>query len=90
MKNFETENLKIRKFKMEDVEDVHRNLATESQLAECLGYNIHKSIHETETMVASLYYLLKGIYITYINAKDKNIALPERDNVAELFKRKII
>lgn len=54
MKNFETENLKIRKFKMEDVEDVHRNLATESQLAECLGYNIHKSIHETEAMVASL------------------------------------
>lgn len=54
MKNFETKNLKIRKFRMEDVEDVHKNLATESELAECLGYNIHKSMHETEIMVSSL------------------------------------
>ena len=54
MRDFETKNLFIRKFKMEDVEDVHKNLATEKELAECYGYNIHKSIHETETMVASL------------------------------------
>lgn len=53
MRDFETKNLKIRKFRIEDVEDVHKYLATESELAECLGYNIHKSIHETETMVAS-------------------------------------
>ena len=54
MKDFETKNLKIRKFRMEDVEDVHKNLATESKLTECLGYNIHKSLHETEIMVESL------------------------------------
>lgn len=54
MKDFETKNLKIRKFRMEDVEDVHKNLATESKLTECLGYNIHKTMHETEVMVASL------------------------------------
>lgn len=54
MRDFETKNLRIRKFRMEDVEDVHKNLATESKLTECLGYNIHKSIHETEVMVASL------------------------------------
>lgn len=54
MKNFETKNLKIRKYRIEDVEDVHKNLATESELAECLGYNIHKSMHETEIMVSSL------------------------------------
>lgn len=54
MQDFETKNLKIRKFRMEDVEDVHKNLATEKELTECLGYNIHKSIHETETMVESL------------------------------------
>lgn len=54
MRDFETKNLKIRKFRMEDVEDVHKNLATERELTECLGYNIHKSIHETEVMVASL------------------------------------
>lgn len=54
MRDFETKNLKIRKFRMEDVEDVYKNLATESELADCLGYNMHKSIHETEVMVASL------------------------------------
>ena len=54
MRDFETKNLKIRKFRMEDVEDVHKNLATESKLTECLGYNIHKTMHETEVMVASL------------------------------------
>ena len=53
MREFETKNLKIRKFRMEDVEDVHKNLATETELAECLGYHIHKSIHETEVMVDS-------------------------------------
>lgn len=53
MKEFETENLIIRKFKIEDVADVHKNLATEQELADCLGYNIHKSMHETEKMVAS-------------------------------------
>lgn len=53
MKNFETKNLEIRKFKKEDVESVHKNLATEKQLADCLGYNIHKTISETEVMVES-------------------------------------
>ena len=53
MKNFETKNLKIRKFRIEDVEDVHKNLATEKALAECLGYTLHTNIHETEVMVDS-------------------------------------
>lgn len=53
MRNFETKNLKIRKFAMKDVEDVHKNLATEKELADCLGYTVHKSIHETEIMVDS-------------------------------------
>ncbi len=54
MKDFETKNLLIRKFKMEDVEDVYKNLATEKELADCYGYTMHNSIHETEVMVASL------------------------------------
>lgn len=53
MKDFETKNLKIRKFKIEDAGDVYKNLATEKELAECLGYNIHKSMQETETMISS-------------------------------------
>lgn len=53
MRNFETKNLVIRKFKMEDAEDVHKYLATETKLVDCMGYNIHKSIAETEKMVSS-------------------------------------
>ena len=47
MKNFETKNLVIRKFKMEDAEDVHKYLATETKLVDCMGYNMHENISET-------------------------------------------
>lgn len=53
MKDLETKNLKIRKFKMSDAEDVHKYLATEEKLADCLDYNIHKNIEETNTMITS-------------------------------------
>lgn len=53
MKDLETKNLKIRKFKMSDAEDVHKYLATEKELADCLDYNIHKNIEETKTMIKS-------------------------------------
>lgn len=53
MKDLETKNLKIRKFKMSDAEDVHKYLATEEKLADCLDYNIHKNIEETRTMIKS-------------------------------------
>lgn len=53
MKDFETKNLKIRKFKIEDAKDVYTNLATDKRLRECLGYNIHKNIEETKAMINS-------------------------------------
>ena len=53
MKDLETKNLKIRKFKIEDAEDIYKNLATEKKLEKCLGYNIHHSIEETRKMVSS-------------------------------------
>ena len=53
MKDLETKNLKIRKFKMEDVEDVYHNLATIKELKNCSGYNIHKNIYETTAMISS-------------------------------------
>lgn len=56
MKDLETENLRIRKFKIEDAEDVYINLATEEKLNKCLGYNIHKSVEETKTLVSSYIY----------------------------------
>lgn len=56
MKDLETKNLKIRKFRIEDSEDVFKNLATESKLDKCLGYNIHQSVEQTKTVVASYIY----------------------------------
>lgn len=56
MKDLETKNLKIRKFKIEDAEDIYTNLATERKLDKCLGYNIHESVEQTRTMVSSYIY----------------------------------
>lgn len=53
MRDLETENLNIRRFKLSDVEDVHKNLATEKQLEECLGYHVHSNLEETRMMVSS-------------------------------------
>ena len=53
MKDLETKNLKIRKFKMDDVEDVYKNLATIQELKNCSEYHIHKNIYETSAMVSS-------------------------------------
>lgn len=56
MKDLETKNLKIRKFKIEDSEDVFKNLATESKLDKCLGYNKHQSVEQTKKLVSSYIY----------------------------------
>ena len=56
MKDLETKNLRIRKFKIEDAEDVYKNLATEKRLNKCLGYNIHESVEETKVLVSSYIY----------------------------------
>ena len=56
MKDLETKNLKIRKFRIEDTKDIHKNIATEKKLDKCLGYNIHKNVEKTKLMVASYIY----------------------------------
>lgn len=53
MKDLETENLRIRKFRIEDAEDVYNNLATEKKLEKCLGYNMHQDIEQTKQMILS-------------------------------------
>lgn len=53
MKDLETKNLRIRKFKITDAKDVYKYLATEEKLADCLNYNIHKNIEETNLMINS-------------------------------------
>ena len=56
MKDLETENLKIRKFKIEDAEDIYKNLATDRRLEDCLGYNVHQSVEQTRKMISSYIY----------------------------------
>lgn len=56
MKDLETKNLKIRKFRIEDAEDIYKNLATERKLENCLGYRIHQNVEETKKMVSSYIY----------------------------------
>ena len=76
MKDFETENLKIRKFKLEDANDVHENLATEERLTKCLGYHIHKDVEETKIMVKSFIKEYEmNEYIWAIEEKDSNIVI---------------
>ena len=56
MKDLETENLKIRKFRIGDAEDVYINLASVEKLNKCLGYNMHEEIIETIRMIKSYIY----------------------------------
>ena len=73
MKDLETKNLKIRKFKIEDSEDVFKNLATESKLDKCLGYNIHQSVEQTKTVVASYIYEYEANELVWaIEEKESN------------------
>ena len=56
MKDLETENLRIRKFKIEDAEDIYKNLAIDRRLEDCLGYNVHQSVEQTRKMISSYIY----------------------------------
>lgn len=53
MKEIETENLRIRKPKIEDVEQVYKNIASVKDLMECLNSKVHQNIEETKRMIQS-------------------------------------
>ena len=72
MKDLETKNLKIRKFKIEDSEDIYKNLATEKKLEKCLGYKIHKSVEETKKMVSSYIYEYEANELAWAIEEKKN------------------
>ena len=77
MEEFETQNLKIRKFKLEDAEDVYKNLGTEKELFECLGYNMHKTVRQTEKMNELIWAIedkKKHEVVGYINASERSEA----------------
>lgn len=76
MKDLETKNLKIRKFKIEDAEDIYKNLATERKLEKCLGYNIHHSVEQTKNMVSSYIYEYEANELVWaIEEKQTNSAI---------------
>ena len=72
MKDLETENLRIRKFKIEDAEDIYKNLAIDRRLEDCLGYNLHQSVEQTRKMISS--------YIYEYEADELVWALEEKQN----------
>lgn len=73
MKDLETKNLKIRKFRIEDSEDVFKNLATESKLDKCLGYNKHQSVEQTKKVVSSYIYEYEADELVWaIEEKESN------------------
>lgn len=53
MKEFETSRLKIRRFCMEDIDDIFENYANDSEIAEHLDFRPHKSKEETKFVTAS-------------------------------------
>ena len=76
MKDLESKNLKIRKFKIEDAEDIYKNLATERKLEKCLGYNIHESVEQTKKMVSSYIYEYEANELVWaIEEKQSNSAI---------------
>lgn len=76
MKDLETKNLRIRKFKIEDAEDIYKNLATERKLEKCLGYKMHKNVEETKKMVASYIYEYEANELAWaIEEKQNNSAI---------------
>ena len=72
MKDLETENLRIRKFKIEDAEDIYKNLAIDRRLEDCLEYNLHQSVEQTRKMISS--------YICEYEADELVWALEEKQN----------
>ena len=76
MKDLETKNLKIRKFKIEDAEDIYENLATEKKLEKCLGYSIHQSVEQTRQMISSYIYEYEANELVWvIEEKQSNSAI---------------
>ena len=76
MKDLETKNLKIRKFKIEDAEDIYKNLATEKKLEKCLGYKMHQNVEETRKMVSSYIYEYEANELAWaIEEKQNNTAI---------------
>ena len=76
MKDLESKNLKIRKFKIEDAEDIYKNLATERKLEKCLGYNIHESVEQKKKMVSSYIYEYEANELVWaIEEKQSNSAI---------------
>lgn len=74
MKDLETKNLKIRKFKLKDAKDVYENLATEKRLQNCLGYTVHKNLEETKIMINS--------YINEYNMDELVWAIEEKESAS--------
>lgn len=84
MRDLETKNLKIRKFKMDDVEDVYKNLATIQELKNCSEYHIQTSamvssfIREYETGELALAVEEKATSTVIAYIRSLEVSLPDK------------
>lgn len=53
MKELETEQLLLRKYKEEDYKEIYENLTKEGKAQKCIGYPVHQNVDETKKMVNS-------------------------------------
>ena len=53
MKDLETSNLRIRKFRMEDTEEIYKNLVAIDELEDCYNYNMYTSFEEVKMIIIS-------------------------------------
>lgn len=53
MKELETEELVLRKYKEEDFKEIYENLTRQGKAEQCIGYPVHQNADETKKMVNS-------------------------------------
>lgn len=70
-KTLETDRLILRKFKIEDAEDVFKNYATDPNTNKFLSWDLHKNVDETKELLSKwIEEYDKGVYNWAVELKD--------------------
>ncbi|MGN0535326.1 MAG: GNAT family N-acetyltransferase [Eubacterium sp.] len=92
-KTLESDRLILRKFTMEDADDMYNNWESDPECCKYLSWNVHKNVEETESMLESwIKEYDNGCYNWIVEVKDTNqvigsisaITISEKHYTAEL------
>lgn len=92
-KTLESDRLILRKFTMEDADDMYNNWGSDPECCKYLSWNVHKNVEETKSMLESwIKEYDKGCYNWIVEVKDTNqvigsisaITISEKHYTAEL------